>query len=637
MGIFDQTFAVVNDVDRLVSERIADATATSEALTANALATIAQMGNVSYNFNGSVPSTARPDMSFDVTLNLPEINPQSFGEITSDLPDGPIYEEVPPLFTLVIPDFTPSITGLSIPEPPAASAPLAPPERPVTGTVTLPDAPVISLPPLPLLDVIEISEFAGLTMPLFDATAPEFEGSALPGILQWSEPVYTTEILDEVLVKIRDLWSGGSGIPPAVEQAMVERAHSREDMTANREIASVDEEFSMRGFTMPTGMQAARVDQLRQDLAIKKLGLNRDLTIEFAKWQIENIRFGVEQAIAAENVYVNLFNNMAERTFVAARFQVESQISVYNAQVSLFNARMQAYQIEASVFDTLVRAEMTKVEVFKAEIEADIARGQLNEQRVRVYTAQIEAINTQIEIYKAQMQGASVQADVIRTQIEGYRADVQAYAERIQADRVRYDAYKARIDAEVAKAGIIDAEARAYAALVQGKSSVADVEIKRSELVIRKNESRVNAYAAALNAEKTRLQSQSAVISAGAQAYVADTQRFSAVAQAETAKAQLEVSATEAAMRTNIAYYEARVRSYLGQMEQSLRQAELIAESLRAAGQLSTTLAAGSMAGVHVGATLSGGGSVSAGGSSSESMSTTNSTSVNKNYNYEGT
>lgn len=637
-SVYEEAYSAVQAVDQLVTSRINDATATAASVQSVALATIADLRNINFDLNGgALPAPPNINPRINLTLNLPVISPTSFGQIDSQAPDPPALEEIPELDDFDVPEFTPSIASLNIPEAPAWTAPDAAPERPTIDDIVIPDAPNLAMPALPLLVDIVIPDFEGITLPIFDATAPEFEGTALPGILQWQEPTYAPEILDEVMEKIRLLWAGGSGIPAAVEQAMVERALSREDMIANREIDSVADEFSLRGFTMPTGMQAARVDQLRQDLAVKKLSMNRELTIEFAKMQIENIRFGVTQAIAAENVLVNIFLNMAERMFQAARFQIESQIAIYNAQVSLFNARMNGYQIRAQVFNTLVQAELAKIEVFKAEIEAELARGQINEQKVRTYTAQIQALLTQVEIFKAQMQGASVEADVNRTRIEAYRADVQAYAERINADKVRFDAYESRIKGEVAKAGIIDSEARAYAALVAGKSTAADIQVKRADVYIQRNRLTLESYVAGLDAEKTRIQSQMGVIQAGAQAYIADTQRFSAQAQAETAKAQITVSAKEAELRTNVAFYQAKVQAYLGAMEQMIREAALVVDSLKAAGQISSTLAAGAMAGVHVGATLSGGGNVSASGSDSYSEGKTESRSESYNYNYEGT
>ena len=637
-NVFEQAYNSVESVDQIVSSRINDASATSRALQLTALSTIEALQDINFNFNaGALPSPPNIDPNIDVSINLSPITPTSFGTITSTVPDRPRLDSVPSVSPLDIPDFQSSIDSLNIPEPPPWTAPGAAPNRPSTGDVVLPDSPLLVMPQMPALVEINVPNFGGLALPTFSVSAPEFEATALPGILQWSEPSYRTEILDEVLGVIRTLWSGGSGIPPAVEQAMVERALSREDMIANRELDSVAEEFSLRGFTMPTGMQAARTDQMRQDLALKKLSLNRELTIKFAEWQIENIRFGVQQAIAAENVYVNIFLNSAQRMFEAARFQIESQINIYNAQVSLFNARMNGYQIEASVFDTLVKAELSKIEVFKAEIEAEVARGQINEQKVRTYTAQVQALQTEVEIYKARMQGVQVQSEVIRNQIEAYKADVQAYGERIQADKVRFDAYESQVKGEAAKAGIIDAEARAYAALVQGKSSAADISVKRAELIIQKNRSLVEAYIADLDAEKARIQSQSAVIQSGAQAYIADTQRFAAQAQAETVKAQVQVAAKEAELRTNVSFYQAQVQAYIGNMEQLIRKAGLVIDALKAAGQISSTLAAGAMAGVHVGATLTGSGTVSASGAYSEVFSRSESKSTNENYNYEGT
>lgn len=635
---FEEAYSSVENVDRIVQSRIEDSVATSTALQSVALSAIERLSGVGL-LPGSSPPPSPPNINpyINVDIDLDPIEPTSFGTITSQLPDTVGLEAVPDLTDPNIPEFNPSISALNIPNPPPWTAPGDPPVRPDVGEVNLPSRPIVALPSPPTLEEITIPTFDGLTLPTFDEVEPEFVGSALPGILQWSEPTYEPEILDEVLTKLRLLWDGGSGLPPAVEQAIVERALAREDQIAKREIDAVSDEFSARGFTMPSGMQAARTDQMRQDLAVKKLALNRELTIKFAETQIENVRFAIQQGIAAENVFVNLFTNMANRMFEAAKFQIESQVQIYNAQVSLYNARINGYQIRAQVFDIRVKAALTELEVFKAEIEAEIARGQINEQRVRTYTAQVQAVQTEIEIFKAQMQGASVEAEVIRNQIEAYRADVAAYAERINADKVRFDAYEAQVRGEAAKAGIVDAQARAYAALIQGKSTIADIEAKRADVYIQRNRLRLEGYVAELDAEKTRIQSQVAVIQAGASAYTADTQRFAAQATAETAKAQVEVSAKEAELRTNISFYQAQVQAYVSNMEQLIRQASLIVDALKAAGSIASTLAAGAMAGVHVGATLSGSGGVSASGAYSESNSFSRSESRSENYNYEGT
>lgn len=634
---FDVAYATVDEVNTIVTDRIRDAVETAALFQREALAAINRLNNINFNFGGSVPSPPAIDPNINIDMKLPAINATSFGTITSQQPSFPALDTVPGISNVVFPDFVPSITGIYIPDPPVWTAPTAPPIRPTLGTVNIPTAPNIVLPNVPALADINIPSFSGINIPNFDFEEPEFEGSALPGQLQWKEPTYHPEIIDEVIEQIRRLWSGGSGIPAAVEQAMFERAAAREDLAVVRTINEIATDFSSRGYTSPPGMMAARIDNMQQDLAVKKLSANRELTIQIAQWQVENVRFAVEQGIAAENVFVNIFFNQAARLFEAARFNVESQLNIYNMQIVLFNAKMTALQIRAQVFETKMRAELAKIEVFKAEVEAEIARGQLNEQKVRIYVAQVQAAQTRIDIYRAQMQGASIESEVIRNMIEAYRADVQAYAERINADKVRFDAYEAQVKGEAAKVGIIDAEARAFAAVISGKATAANVDIKRAELIISKNDATVRGYVAQLDAERARVQSQLSTIQANAQAYIADTQRYAAQAQAETAKANAIITAKEAELRTNVAFYQAQVQAFVANIEQMIRKAQMAIEAAKAAGQIASTMAAGAMAGVNVGATLSGAGSVGASGAYQETQSKSEGTSINHNYTYEGT
>ena len=267
-GAFAEAYSTVENVEQLVESRVQAATATATQLQSTALQTVSALGNVNLNFNaGSPPAPPNIDPSINVNLNLPNISPTSFGTITSNVPNTPALDPVPAIPDLTIPDFVSSIGSLNIPNAPAWTAPPQVPTEPTIDDVVVPDMPALVIPAASALEEITVPDFAGLTLPLFDATAPEFEGSALPGILQWTEPTYHPEIIDDVVVQLRKLWDGGSGIPAAVEQAMWARAAEREDLTAERELDSVSEEFSMRGFTMPPGMQAARVDQLRGDPA----------------------------------------------------------------------------------------------------------------------------------------------------------------------------------------------------------------------------------------------------------------------------------------------------------------------------------------------------------------------------------
>jgi hypothetical protein len=74
-------------------------------------------------------------------------------------------------------------------------------------------------------------------------------------------------------------------------------------------------------------------------------------------------------------------------------------------------------------------------------------------------------------------------------------------------------------------------------------------------------------------------------------------------------------------VRTNLAIYETEVRRYIAEMEQMIRTASLQLEAIKSAGQTASTLAAGAMAGISIGASISGNGAVSATGSGSTTLS----------------
>lgn len=584
--------------------------------------------NPTLSFTGSAPGT--PSIAAVVTTDftLAPVAPTAFGTVARPTATLGALGQIRVPAAIDIAPFLPSVTSLSIPEAPEMTADLSAPERPSLSEIEMPAAPNLDRPMFPSLEAIRIPAFTFPALPTWSAQAPEFEGSAVSTVLQWSEPAYATEIMPELVAKLREMWAGGNGIPSAVEQAMWERAASREDLDASRQISAAYTEFSARGFTEPPGMLVARVDAIREEAQIKKQGLSRDIAIRMAVIHVDNVRFAVEQGVAAENALYNIWNNMAQRQFEAAKIQLDSQLALYNAQVALFNARQQAYATEAQVFKTRLDAELASIEVFKAELEGELARGQLNEQRVRIYGEQIKALLTDVETYKAAMQGASIQSEINRNRIDAYKTDVQAFAERIQADKIRFDAYDSRVKGEIGKASLLDAEARAYASYVSGQAAVADIGVKQMQGDIARNDQILREFAARLDADKTRIQADVATVEAHSKAYIADTQRYSAQVGAGEAVARVDLAAKEAEIRATLGLFDVEVRKYVADMEQMIRRANVQLEALKSAGQVGSTLAAGAMAGISVGASLSGSGGVSASGSISDSNSTSNSSST---------
>lgn len=555
-------------------------------------------------------------------LDLPILGNESFGSIT--VPDRNTFTVRP---VAAIPkanlrDFDPVFDQLNIPDAPQERAIPEFPESPVSRQIDIPDAPHLNRPTLPNLVEVEIPSFSFSPLPAYNDENPEFIGSSVSDVLKWVEAPYTPVLMDEEISVLRRMWAGGTGLPPEVERSMWERAASREDVAAMRDISAAMVEFSGRGFTLPPGALVARVDAIRDEAALKKQSLGRDILIKVTDTQIENLRFACTQALAAENVLIGVWGQMAQRGLESAKIQLDAQLAILNANIAVYNAKQAGRERDIQVRRLLLEERNLELQTMKLELDGEIAKGTINEQRVRVYSEMYRGLQADVDLYKGELQGAQLISDLDRNDVEKYKAEVQALAEVIRADKNRYDAYESRVKGETAKAGLLESQARAYGAYVSGQSAIIDISIKNQNAELQKQELDLRAYLAQLESDKMLVQSQLSGISATAEAHRANTSRFVAQAQAETAIAEAEQRAWEAQVRNSVALYEVEMRKVLADMEQMIRSASLQLEGLKSIGQAYSTLAAGSMAGISLGASIGASAGTSASGSSSVSQTT---------------
>ncbi|MBX9914095.1 MAG: hypothetical protein K2Y25_09360 [Pseudomonadaceae bacterium] len=514
------------------------------------------------------------------------------------------------------PEFHPSVITVDLPPRPSPIDLSGLPARPTVGNVDVPDAPLLQMPSVGNLAEISVPEFIFPDLPVFDALAPEFDGSAPSTVLQWAEPQYSSDTLPQVKSRISAMLAGGTGLPPAVEQALFDRARVREDQAGNKAVEDAFQDFAGRGFMLPPGMLAKRIDAVREQSSLKVSELAREILIKSAEWEIENLRNAVQQGIALETMLIQQFNQVVNRAFDSAKLRLESDIALYNSAVTLFNARQSAYQVEADVYRTKLQGALAKLDVYKARIEGEKAKGELNDQTVRIYTAQLQAISTQIDVYKARMEGAQVQADLEKSKIEAYSVDVRAYGERLNAQKTEFDAYEAGVRAEQAKIGILEAESRAFAATIQAYESKNNVKIQAVKAKVDVTSAKITQYNSLLDAERARVQAELANVQALTSAYQADVGRYSAEINASTSKLDLQARTGEARLRNNLAFYEIELKKYDAALARAVQKVQLQSEAMKATGTMAAQLAAGAMSATNVSASMSG----SAGISSSDSL-----------------
>lgn len=379
--------------------------------------------------------------------------------------------------------------------------------------------------------------------------------------------------------------AGGTGLPAPIEEALFARARERASQETERAVQEAVDTFASRNFSMPPGMLTKQVNIAREQGRLKAAELNRDILVQAAQWEIENIRFAVQQGLALEQLTTNLFENMAKRLFEVARFQAEAQINVFNAQIGFFNTQNQAFDTLAKVYRTKLDGALSTLTAYKTAIEGQVALGQVNQQRVEVFKAKLSAVQSSVEVYKALMQGASVRADTIKNQFDAYRADVQAYAEQIGAEKMKFDAYESRIKGEQAKANVLDSQARVYASTIQGLASQAEIKVKGAQIKTEAARTKIIKFTADVDAFKAKLQANLSQAQQATAVFTAKVDAWKAKASASVAQSEVESRFADMNTRTNIAYAEMQIKQYSASMQNAAEQAQIALEAAKAVGQ----------------------------------------------------
>lgn len=535
-------------------------------------------------------------------------NPEIYQYLSQQLPDFniPGTGALPPLPTApadpgepveIAPPDRPTLGQYVAPD---VDLEVAPPEyEDVTASIPFPELRPITLPPAPVIDVDEIV-FEGIA-PVFDATPPD------PNDFAFENAEYTPLMLDEIRQKVLAVFNGETGLPPAVEQALFERAREREVELGDRDVQQARDEWAARGWKHPPGQLNAATNRARSDASAKISQLNRDQFIEHNKMKLEMLREAMSQALALEEVWVRLFTASEERRLQAVQLRLQLSIQVFNAFISKYQADASVFSIHAQVFNQKFQAAMAKLSLFSEQLRAQSLIGDLNEQDVRIFAQRITALEANAQVYRAKVEGyralfeaINSKVAVYRAQLEsnttlmaGYEADVRAFVERVRAQSQRDERFNIR-------ANIFNQNMQGWKTQVEALQDVTRTAIAEGGLrrdVFSSNTDRIRAF---VDGEQGR-------IGALRDKYAALASEIGAKSEVERSRYQLMLSIAQAKMGR----YESASRILLqnGQMNiQNLLAAEnLMLRGKETGAQTLAQLAAGYTSAANVNATISDG------------------------------
>ena len=565
----------------------------------------------------------------DFVLPDPPENPGIVASFPA-APADPVLTAISDLSLPSAPEFTasPAIIDLSFPAPTSLSE--TAPTAPTLNDVPIPDSPSLIIPEVPTMLSVNLPNAPTLVIQDFTAALTEL-AEPPAGTLTFIEPAYTSALLDGVKAFLLQWVNGAAtGIAPAVEQAIWDRGRAREDIGSLRKMDEVRRVMAGRGFPLPPGALNTALLEAVQEGVDKNSTLNREVMIKQAEMEQQNRQFAITNTIQLEGQLLTYSNQVAQRAYEVANATLRAGIDLYQAVVSGYNARVQAFATRAQVWKQQIDAELTKLQVYQAELEGQKLIGELNVQQVEVYKARLQGVSSLVEVYKAQIEAANVRASINKTVIDGYVGQVQGYGEVVRAKSAEYEGYATRVKAEVSKVEVFAAEADAYKsqvdgydALVRAKVAVQAAQIKiGQELPLETFKAKIQAFNGLVQGEAARIQAINGM-------YETDGRVFASIAQAEGTKAGAESEIFKAEAQYAIGAAGVQVEQAKIVINKLTTSVALLIEAIKAGAQVSAQLAASALSAVNLHGSISDSNNTSSSvsgslqGSSSVSVSTT--------------
>lgn len=406
-----------------------------------------------------------------------------------------------------------------------------PPEFMPTGPLT------VTFDPRPDVDLLANSVIQSWAPDLVDITvdpAPEVDIGSPPPVIQIATPIvlpelnlpeyeevdfgpeppipvlsfgftnerYSSALVDALRNKILDAFNNGTGLPDAIRVRLFARASEQVEKDALQARQQARKDRAALGYSSPPGalfLDLRRIEQRRID---DKSKLNRDQYIDDHQKELEEIRYYAAQGIALEGILVEEHARYLQRELESARYVLDAAIAIFGVQRDLYNLRAQRAEINARVMEAQIRAELAKLEKSRIEVEIQQLQAQVQRTEIEAYRALADAVRLKIDRYLAYIEGVKVRQANEESKIRVFEGRVRAYAEGVRAQSEAVGAWADGVRGEVSKLGVIETQARAFGAEMDGWRTGVQAKIE---------EKRLNFEAANLEVERVKLVLQAAL------------------------------------------------------------------------------------------------------------------------------
>ncbi len=406
-----------------------------------------------------------------------------------------------------IPTFTESAPSFSTPSEPKPFSGIAP-EAPNIEEVQLPSDPEFDLPDPPKLPELQLPEDLILSLPKFDVPMPELPDIVPPQIPTFETPeAYESFLLSALRDKLyKNITVGGTGLPSEVERAIFDRETERSVQVRDEAVNAMLATWAARGFKLPAGVVVAATQDILQKWSWQRLDTSRQIAVEQAKLEQENIRTSLQISQQVEGMLIAHFEKLAELTFRAQEAQLNAALSILKSQIEIHNFSLEKHKVALATYAENLKADLAQLEVYKTRIEKARLSAEVRKQYIDEYLGLLHGTELNIEIYKALLDSTRIKFENQRAKLEVFKGNLELFTTQLRAKQLEFELYKAQLEGRQAPIKVYAERVKAYEALVSAKRVAVEAHTAKANAVFQRNESYIRQYEARLRAKQTEAQ-----------------------------------------------------------------------------------------------------------------------------------
>lgn len=583
-----------------------------------------------------------PDAPAQLDTILGTLEWDQDGTIASSKPDA--LDVAAPVIT--IDDFNDTPPTLDIPDTPTLDFGDQPvvdygtkPTAPTVNAVSVPSAPSITLPDTPSYLTLETPSFAGLDLHAdLQPTLTDLPTLTLAAPTPYTytpSAAYTSTLLTNLKTVLTARLAGGTGLNASVEQAIWDRARSREAALGAKNEAEVTRTHEAMGFHLPTGAFAAQLRAAQQDTVDRISSLSRDISIKQADLEQANLEKTIAAGMELEGKLIDYSYNMERLAFETAKEVAANAIAVHNAGVEKYRALLDYYRVFREAYLALIEGEKLKLEEYRGLLQAEQTKAEVNRTLVEQFKAQIEGEVSLIRLFEGQLQGAKVLLEIEQAKVATFGEEVRAYAAGVNGETAKVEGYKINAEAQKIKADVTESLTRAQLSRVELYKATAQAFQAKAGAQGEKARAQIAYYEGVVRAKTAEFEGWSARIRGESERFRAITSMSNAVLDSFKARAEVVLKTAD----QDISRWQVGIKQYEAQQNYTLavqkintdviqhnQQATLDAK--KAGAQILAQLTSSAMGMIHTSAGVSASASDSVGYSYSIGYSYSNDTSA---------